>query len=1118
MLARLSRALIPMQGAHGLLSLASAGSAGSRLLGFEASEHVAAGGDGGAEQRTSSSGSRPFSNHGGSRSGTCSGVALPPPPRLPPWQGPYPVLAPVSASTAATMSSLWLARAGLSSSAAVRPHAPDGRQQQPARRDGGSSSSSSSSSSSIWRRRGSSAGGNRDINSGNGAERRARGREDDAVVRRGRGRGGRGRGGGGRGGVVLGFDDRQNNIRTGSSNGGSRPDRPPEYMAQYRTLEALGVALELLLPQLQRERDTTTLAAAFHKAVLLSLGDPVAADAGVRAAATAKARAAITTRLVAAYAPLVPHVTKAEHCSIPLWALAKAGAGGWGGGAEGEAAQQLAAALLAKLVQPGVLATASSQNMANALYALGLIREDRQRQGGGAAGWDPAALKDLAALARAVASRLTAAAGGPHSFEPQHLSNMLWGCAKLGWRDAEDVALLQSLAPAAAVAAPDMTPQQLSNSLWALAEVGCSRPEYKSAVKGLCREALRRLQTLQLAAAFKPQGLSNILLALEGLQLGSEQAALVAAVAAECELRHFAGFVPQHISNTAWALAKLEYGVGPEAPAEQQHFYASAVDAVMRPEVMAGATPQHWSNLLYALALVRHQPPPELLDAGAAAAELRQGNSQECANVLLALAVLRLRHVGLKAAVCGRLGELQKSNPGRVSTQHVANSLWALAVFGDLDAAAAALAVQLAHEAVGRPLHSFIPEQLCQLWQAQQELGGEVAAALGSSPCLQAAMAAAVEAKWAESTKRSGQQKQVAAALRRLQQQGRLPNLASVQEEVVVPGVLGPSDIVLRWEHDGQQQAEVAVEFDGPTHYLANRPHDPSAVDGRTALRNRQLVRAFGEGRVLCVPYWEWDELYGAQQQSQRQEAYLLRRLQPLLLLQPELQPLPQQAEPLPAAEGHGAGVGEDGSCGDEDGCVHKAPTVGATEAAAALDHHGDVSPTTAAAAAEATPFLLLQPPMPATAAPDVAVGTTPSPKQPPLLPELLCGGGSGCQQLAHLQPQEAEPGPQHRAAHQAAQGSSVAAAATRFGGSGAVGGKQPAGPVGSGALNEEGKQQQQQGQQQQREGKQRRGRRSSSSASGAKQYGGVGADAGAGAGAGSPAKRRQLAAAGCEA
>ncbi|KAG2427221.1 hypothetical protein HYH02_014626 [Chlamydomonas schloesseri] len=333
------------------------------------------------------------------------------------------------------------------------------------------------------------------------------------------------------------------------------------------------------------------------------------------------------------------------------------------------------------------------------------------------------------------------------------------------------------------------------------------------------------------------------------------------------------------ISNTAWALAKLEYGVGLEAPAEQQHSYASAVDAAMRPRAMAGAKPQHWSNLLYALARVRHRLPPELLDAGAAAAELRQGNSQACANTLWALAVLRLRHVGLEAAVCGRLGELLKSNPGRASTQHVANSLWALAVFEDRGAAAAALAVQLAHEAVGRPLDSFIPEQLCQLWQAQQELGGEVVAVLGSSPGLQAAMAAAVEAQRGGASSQEDQRangttpRQVAAALRRLQQQGRLRNLASVQEEVAVPGVLGPVDIVLRWVEEGQQAAAVAVEFDGPTHYLANRPHDPSAVDGPTALRNRQLARTFGEGRVLCVPYWE---------STDEQEAYLLQRLQPL--------------------------------------------------------------------------------------------------------------------------------------------------------------------------------------------------------------------------------------------
>ena len=602
------------------------------------------------------------------------------------------------------------------------------------------------------------------------------------------------------------------------------------------------------------------------------------------AATAARIRSGIIADLSAAYLPLGPAVCAAVECSIPLWAMAKVGISGQGKEA------QLAAALLERLLDPAVLSTATPMDLSLALYALGKLREDWQQNG---EGWD----QSLGKLADAIKARLTAAVG--HGFNAQDVSNALWACAKLGLADAE---LLQRLAQAGAAAAGNMTPQALSNSLWALEALGCTGPAYRSAIAALCGEAFRRLRTPELAAAFAPQHLSNILLALEGLQLGREKAQLVAAVAADGVRRGFAGFKPQELSNSAWALAKMGFGAGPEAPEEQRQWVSAAVDAAMRPGTMATATPQAWANLLYALALMRHQPPPALLqNAGAAAAMLSSGSGQNCANTLYALAVLQLRHAGLEAAVCGRLRELLRGDRQALNNQEVSNTLWAMAVLGGTSSPGMQqLAIQLARNAAGR-WEGLIHEDLSQLWQAQQELGGEVAETLCGISSLQAAMDKSVETYRQDTKRLSETHKQLLAALRRLEQhQGREAAggfaVVSVQAGVVAPGVLAAVDAVVRL-NDGRQ---VAVELAGAVSFLANlRQRDTAAVNGGAAMRHRQLRRAFGEGGVLLVPYWEWDRL----QTAEEQEAYLLRRLQKVVVMAAE----PQAAEAATAGAGRAA-------------------------------------------------------------------------------------------------------------------------------------------------------------------------------------------------------------------
>ncbi|PNH09528.1 hypothetical protein TSOC_003855 [Tetrabaena socialis] len=515
--------------------------------------------------------------------------------------------------------------------------------------------------------------------------------------------------------------------------------------------------------------------------------------------------------------------------------------------------------------------SAGCQDLANGLYALGELCED--------CGHTPQP-QDLQRLAAALAGRLP---GGPRAmgswrqqagraggFIPQHLSNMLLGCAKLGYADPT---LLRPLADVAGQAARRMEEQGLANSLYALGVLGCKDPAYAPAVECLAAAVQQRLQ-LQ-PDAFKPQGLSNILYALALLQpeCGHQWSAVVELLAAECKRREFAGFSAQGLSSSAWALEKLGYR-------SDQGWFTAAVAAAARPDIMRTFTAQGLSNLWLALARVRHRPVAALLEGTIAASEVlrTQATGQHCANMLWSLATLGGPYdLRLVDVLVERLWELLPTR-GELNGQGMANSLWALAVLGPgVLSQNHHIVERLLREVVGQwetapeaiaggdssRAGPFGKEGLTQLWQVQQELAhadgcrelaGILAAAEGAAGSQQgsllSAMRYAAEDQGQADSATSALQQRVVSALGRLQRRQQLlagvSSIASVCGEQVVEGLVGRVDVVV--ELAGGRR--VAVEVDGPWHFLANDPHTREQ-NGPTQLRDRQLKRQFGAGNVL---------------------------------------------------------------------------------------------------------------------------------------------------------------------------------------------------------------------------------------------------------------------------
>ncbi|PNH01625.1 hypothetical protein TSOC_012476, partial [Tetrabaena socialis] len=276
--------------------------------------------------------------------------------------------------------------------------------------------------------------------------------------------------------------------------------------------------------------------------------------------------------------------------------------------------------------QPGA---AKCQHLASSLYALGKLREDCSHTP------QPPDLQYLVdEVSRRLAGGLHVAGssekeGGGDWFIPQHLSNILLGCAKLGYTDAS---LLRRLAAAAGQAAGRMEEQGLTNSLYALAVLGCKDPAYAPAL-------------VQLAD--------------------------------ECKRRNFTGFNPQSLANSAWALGKLDRN-------SNQGWFAAVVAAAMRSGVLEEFAAQELSNLWYSLALVRHRPGPAFLEGTAAVSGVQRSEAtgQGCANLLWSMATLGMSYeLRLVHVLVERLEELLPQR-GAVNEQNLASSLWALAVMG----------------------------------------------------------------------------------------------------------------------------------------------------------------------------------------------------------------------------------------------------------------------------------------------------------------------------------------------------------------------------------------------------------------------------------------------------
>ena len=229
---------------------------------------------------------------------------------------------------------------------------------------------------------------------------------------------------------------------------------------------------------------------------------------------------------------------------------------------------------------------------------------------------------------------------------------------------------------------------------------------------------------------------------------------------------------------------------------------------------------------------------------------------QEVSNLLLALATVY--HLDDFPQLLATLLPLLPALLGQFSGQALCNSCWSLTVLGQSGHPAMEALLREAH---GRQQQAaFTPEGLCQLWQAQLELQDQGLGHLGLKGQLLAEGRLAWAARQAadggadEVPTAGSMQTHVAQAIGGLyhhagwhvEREGCTPDgMFSVDVLVSLPGLHGGRDRLL------------AVEVDGPSHFMANLP---SRYDGSTQLRNRLLGRLKQRGLsgLVLVGHQEW--------------------------------------------------------------------------------------------------------------------------------------------------------------------------------------------------------------------------------------------------------------------
>jgi hypothetical protein len=478
--------------------------------------------------------------------------------------------------------------------------------------------------------------------------------------------------------------------------------------------------------------------------------------------------------------------------------------------------------------------------------------------------------------------------------EARQLANIIWSCAYLGGRDTA-AELLPVFLQSDKLQAAD--PQEVSNVLWAAATLQLQLTDEQ------LQQMLQHFSSRQVLQQAKPQAVSNTLWAVATMQQQVPPQQLQQLL--QCVQQLLPQARPQDVSNTLWAVATMQQQV----PQQQLQQMLQRLQ-----QLLPQANSQDVSNTLWAVATMQQQVPQQLLQQLLDRFQelLSTANPQNVANTLSACGKLQFMPLQLLSALEQQPQQLQKFLAA-AKPQELANTAWACGQLGysskQLPGALMQQVVRLLPSRGG--VGSFTAQNLCNLcWSAavldvqqcvplvlqlagaaSQVWGGVVdkdlqqlsqmhflwlldsglpAPGQGLSGVLSQQQLEQCRGSWEQDlaaetalSKTSDFQRGVFAAAQQLP--ADLWQEPPALEQVTADGVFS-IDIAATTAAG----VRVAIEADGPSHFI--RPGN--TLEGGTKCRNRALAaRGYA---VLSIPYWEWQQLRGADSKQQ----YLLAKLQ----------------------------------------------------------------------------------------------------------------------------------------------------------------------------------------------------------------------------------------------
>jgi hypothetical protein len=427
-------------------------------------------------------------------------------------------------------------------------------------------------------------------------------------------------------------------------------------------------------------------------------------------------------------------------------------------------------------------------------------------------------------------------------FESQAVANTTHGIAKLheaGRLDAADEsvdAALAALEGEAVRAARGMKPQEISNTLYAYGLIG--------RMPGDKTWAALENATVRVAPNMVAQNVANTLWSYATLKRtpGDETWAALENAA----VRVAQNMISQDVANTLWSYATLKRTPGNET-------WAALENAAVR--VAPDMKPQEVTNTLWSYATLKRTPEDETWAAleTAAVRAARDMNSQAVANTLRSYATLN-RTPGDETWAALETAAVRVARD--MNSQAVANTVFAYATLSILhDVAHPACYAALWELVCGLKARDFSDEELCMLFHVHLMHHSASRSVTVAHPAW-----LLVEARdaWMRSVKDDNT---VSRGHR---------SLARVFDELEV------RHEVERQTDDGYfsidiylPDYDVAVEFDGPTHYY-NTSESSSTLRGastttrtaKTELRDFFLAKQCA--KVVTVPWFELDKLEGS--------------------------------------------------------------------------------------------------------------------------------------------------------------------------------------------------------------------------------------------------------------